>query len=81
MWAIAAHGCAQLLHERLIISSDGTQVAICDHCGSTSRRNTPPYTCSRKSCTNEVYYTTRTVPRIMLVLQAELLGCAMHFPL
>jgi len=80
-WAISAHGCAQFLHERFVESSDGTPVAICDSCGTLSRRNTPPYICARKSCTNERFFTTKKVPRIFIVLQSELLGSNIYFTL
>jgi DNA-directed RNA polymerase beta subunit len=77
VWALAAHGASGVIHERMLISSDGTKIHICLECGSLAR----PPVCEMASCNGTMGFEERFVPYAMMLLMNELRGSGIEMKL
>ena len=80
--ALEAHGASWFLRERLLISSDGVDVAFCKECGSQAKRTAGvPFSelvCARKTCDSRAF-AVHKVPFAFLLLRGELLGVGIGY--
>jgi DNA-directed RNA polymerase III subunit RPC2 len=74
-WGVLAHGASQVLRERLLLSSDGVNVHICNECGLVAKT---PNTCSDRTCPS-ISFKLQMLPFSFLVLIDELRAMGIDF--